>query len=599
MTKGYLRPSGRRYQGAPMQVVRRRPDVGYIDCSLWVPKSRVNVEGLKLALTFTVADRTTISKFELWRETAHHLILPREFWDLTTIDFPVVDCRATDFQHVDIRSRILLDHLPDENGGLQPTGKDLQRRALQALLDARGGILQLACGLGKTVIFLELIARLKVPTLIVIDNTQLLEQWKKEVANLLIVPGGTGLIQGPILDWKKPIVFTTYQTLAQKADLLPEEARKWFGLIGWDEGHHIGAPTFCRSADLFYGKRIALTATPDRDDGMQVVYHHHIGKVLFKHLKQDRKPRIYFRWTGLALDKTDPVSRALTEDKNGELHVGKVAGYFGQWPARLHLILDLVTDALGEGRKVLVLSNSIDELANLKGMWDGRQDLYTDIKFPDSQEVGSGLLPLELDDRTLQKLIRNLSAYRKQVTDVSLPMAKRQMLARRISEAQNSLDRHAVWRQLDLIHRKRQREHVKSLVDTPSTAGLMIHQVPTSIRANLMKEKEVVFAVSKYGREGLDSPDLDTIIAAEPMSSRNALQQFMGRVLRKGGKSPVVVFLEDDIGPFIGMCQNLRRHLREWPEEDGGPLEYECIGHPTSFTKRGKQWTQNVVVFGR
>lgn len=583
-----------------MQTVKRRPDVGYLDTVLWIPKSKVNVEGVKTALTFTVVDRTSLSKFELWKETVHHLLLPREFWNPEELDFPVIDCRVKTFQHVTIRSRIKLDHLPDEHNVLQPTGKTVQLEALQALLASRGGVLQLACGKGKTVIFLEYIARVQVPTLIVIDNTQLLEQWKKEIALHLEVPGGVGLIQGKEFDWKKSIVLTTYQTLANLAETFPEDARRWFGLVGWDEGHHIAAPTFCRSADLFYGRRIALTATPDREDGMQVVYHHHVGKVLYKDLKQELRPRIYFRWTGLALDKTDPVSRGLTEDKNGELHVGKIAGYLGQWQARLTLILDLVTDALAEGRKVLVLSNSIDELVNLKALWD-QQPLYTSIKFPLPSEIGETLIPIELQAVDVARITRHLWAYRGQISDPKLPMAKKNELERRIKESETTLAQHEVWKKLDTLQRKRQRDYVKSLVAMTSTAGLMIHEVPTKIRARLMKEKEVVFAVSKYGREGLDSPDLDTIIAAEPMSSRNALQQFMGRVLRKkaGKQSPVVVFLEDDIGPMIGMCQNLRRHLREWPVEESGPFEYENVGHPASFTKRGKQWTQNVKVFGR
>jgi superfamily II DNA or RNA helicase len=110
-----------------------------------------------------------------------------------------------------------------------------------------------------------------------------------------------------------------------------------------------------------------------------------------------------------------------------------------------------------------------------------------------------------------------------------------------------------------------------------------------------------VFAVSKYGREGLDSPDLDTIITCEPMSSHNSLQQFMGRVLRKkeGKHRPVIVFLEDDIGPMMGMCNTLRRHLREWAVDEGGPYHYENIGHPTSFRRKGQSWTKSSMEFGR
>lgn len=582
-----------------MHVVKRRPDVGYLDGNLWVPKSSVNVEGIKTALTFTTFDRQNIRSFELWRETAHHLLLPREFWNPEELDFPVIDCRPRRFEHVDIRSNIQLDHLP-VNGVLTPTGKTVQREALQSLLAARGGILQLACGKGKTIIFLEFVARVQVPTLIVIDNTQLLAQWQKEIEAHLQVPGGVGLIQGDVFDWKKAIVMTTYQTLALRADTFPEQARRWFGLVGWDEGHHLAAPTFCKGADLFLGRRILLTATPDRDDGMHVVYNHHVGPVLYKDLTQELRPRIYFKWTGLSLDKSNPISRALTEDKNGELHIGKLAGYLGQWKERLDLILSLVTEALNGGRKVLVLSNSIDELVNLKALWD-KQALYTDLVPPTPKDVGEVVMPVELSPAELAKTERSIWALRGQLADPSLNGTKRQTLSTRLREVENLLASYECWKKIDTIHRKNQRAYVKKLVAAPSNAGLMIYQVSTTIRSRLLKEKDVVFAVSKYGREGLDSPDLDTIITCEPMSSRNALQQFMGRVLRKkaGKKSPVVVFLEDDIGPMIGMCQNLRRHLRDWPVEESGPYEYTNVDHPKSFSLKGKQWTQNVVVFGQ
>jgi superfamily II DNA or RNA helicase len=494
---------------------------------------------------------------------------------------------------------VQLDHLPDNHGVLQPTGKSLQREALHALLSTRGGILQLACGKGKTVIFLDYAARLKVPTLIVIDNTQLLEQWKKEINRHLVVPGGVGLIQADVFDWKKAVVLTTYQTLALRADTLPEEVRRWFGLVAWDEGHHVGAPTFSKTADLFYGHRFALTATPDRDDGQHVIYKFHIGPVVYKDLRQDLKPSIYFYWTGLGLDKENPPTRLATEDKNNELHIGKLAGFLGRWPQRLDLILKLVRDARKEDRKVLVLSNSIDELANLFALWQG-QPLFTDIVAPTETDVGETIPPLELDKNKEKKLIRELHTFR-EVLRVQQHLTKRQNLIDRIYGIEYALKQYACWKKINGILEKEQKAYIKQLVAAPSDAGLMIYQVDREIRSTLIKTKNVVFAVSKYGREGLDSPELDTIIACEPMSSRNSLQQFMGRVQRKkeGKNRSVVVFLEDDIGPMIGMCTTLRRHLREWPADESGPYDYENIGHPTSFRKKGSAWVQTSMDFGR
>ncbi len=583
-----------------MKLIRRDPAKGYLDTLLWVPKSQVRVEGVKTALTFTTVDRDSVNTFALWKETKDHLLLPREFWGPEMWDFPVVDCRVHSFPFVDVTSRVKLDHLPDAHGVLQPTGKTVQHEALHALLGARGGILQLACGKGKTVIFLHFLAQVKVPTLIVIDNTQLLGQWKEEIAKHLDVPGGVGLIQGDVMDWKKAVVLTTYQTLALRADTLPEEIRRWFGLVGWDEGHHVGAPTFSKTADLFYGRRILLTATPNRDDGQHVIYNFHIGKVLYKDLRQELKPNIFFYWTGLGLDKENPLVTLATEDKNRELHIGKLAGFLGQWRERLDKILNLVKDARKEGRKVLVLSQSIDELGNLFALWNN-QALYTDVAQPTPEEVGCpGIIPHELTEKQYKKLVKDVNVF-SEALKVATNQTKRQNLNDKLFGIRLALDQYECWKKIEALHDKRKKDYVKELVAQPSNAGLMIYQVKPEIRSKLIKTKDVVFAVSKYGREGLDSPDLDTIIACEPMSSRNALQQFLGRVQRKkhGKKQPVVVFLEDDIGPMIGMCNKLRRHLREWPADESGPYDYECIGHPTSFRKKGQTWHQNSTVFGQ
>jgi len=57
----------------------------------------------------------------------------------------------------------------------------------------------------------------------------------------------------------------------------------------------------------------------------------------------------------------------------------------------------------------------------------------------------------------------------------------------------------------------------------------------------------------------------------------------MGRIQRdcKGKQRVLVLFMEDKIGLMIGMCSKLRTHLQNWPLDQGGPYEYDLIGHPT------------------
>jgi hypothetical protein len=572
-----------------LTLLKRDPDTGYLDSLLWVPKRHVNVEGTKKALTFVVGDAQSMSVLELYKETPHHILLPREFWDTRSLPFRVVDARPPVYPKVQLASRITLD--------LQNPAETVQRDAMTSLLAARGGILQLACGKGKSVVALELAARLQVPAIIIVDNTQLLEQWRDLILGtsrreglLDISPDQLGLIQGTVFDWKKPIVLATYQTLATRAPSFPEEARRWFGLSVWDEAHHIAAPTFARSADLFYGYRLGLTATPTRDDGLHVVYDFHLGPVVFKDLIQELRPKIYFLWTGLSLDLQDPKVKQGVCDKNGEVHLSMLSVHFGQWEKRLELVLDQVREALTHDRKVLVLANSVDELMNLAGKWAGMPTLYTDIKAPHYTHVGGKVPPLEMTGRQRAQIEKRLHQVRNLLSSPNMSPTKRSVLQLRKEELEKDLEAGTVFDLVQAHVRKEQRAYLKALLAHPDSPGVMTEKVTPAKRSELLSTKQVTFAITKYGREGLDEQSLDTVIVCEPGSGRNGLQQIMGRVLRRkpGKKEPMLVFLEDDIPPMIACCRKLRKHLREWAVDEGGPYEYDLIGHPHTAAPRKK-----------
>ena len=565
-----------------MKLVRRDPSKGYLDTLMWIPKNCVNVEGVKNALEFTFFENRQPEILQLWKETATHLGVPREFFTVQELGIEFVDCRPSSYPHVDVKSRIVLD--------LKNPGKTTQQDALAALLAARGGILELACGKGKTVVFLELFTRLHVPALIAVDNLNLLYQWKKEILKHLEVgEEGIGLIAEGEFNWKKPIVLATYTSLAERADTFPEEARRWFGVFCGDEGHHLKAKTWCRAVDLFPCRRYALTATPKTSDGRHVIYDFHVGKVLFRDKSQDLRPDVGFLWTGLELDMDDEKTRGLVCDRNGDLHPSKLAGYFGQWPERLEFSLRELKKLRTANRRILVLSNSVAETVNLLALWNGITDLYTDIPLPTPADVGETVPAEMLEDRQIGTFKRSLGNLIGQLKDPTLTEVKRKNLEKTKKEILYRLQKHECWRKIELEMGRRQRAYIKKLVaDTAcGDAGLMIHKVKPDVRARMLEEKTIVFAITKYGREGLDEPRLDTLFVCEPGTDRNGLEQMMGRVQRafQGKQRALVLFLEDKIGLMIGMCNKLREHLRNWPLDQGGPYEYDLIGHPTHKSK--------------
>jgi hypothetical protein len=442
----------------------------------------------------------------------------------------------------------------------------------------------------NTVVALHLAALMQVPVLIAVDNTHLLHQWMQEIERHLEVPGGVGLIQGSTKDWNKSVVMATYQTLANWADSMPEACRRKFGLSIWDEGHHVNAPTFSKSAPLFYGYRLALTATPDRTDGTQVICQHHMGDIIFKDVVQDHPPKIVFKWTGFKPDMEDPTTKAAILDTTGEVHLGKLAGYFGSNRTRMTtVVIPEVQRLTGMGHKVIVLSYSVDEVINLMTLWtakDPNTPLYTDLPYPAPEEVGEALQPLQLSSAYVKKVTATLKEIRRNLAlTKSLPQNKREAFTAREEKYQQMLDQYEVWKKTEKEYRRRQRAFLLELLGKKSDAGLFTEAVKPADRMRMLAERQVIFAIMKYGREGLDDKKLSAIVVCEPMSDKNVLQQVMGRPRDKHNSE--LVFLEDNVGPLIGQCMKLRRHLRDWPVDEGGPFKYLQVDHPSLSRRQG------------
>ena len=582
-----------------MKLIQRSPELGYLDNWLWVPKKWVNVNSLMKSLSFAFTDSYTGNQkvLYLWRDAPHHLLVPRMLWKTSQLTFEVVDCRPQSFKHVPFKSHIKLDHRRSDVNGteqLTPTGDNVQQISIAAMQAAMGGVLQLACGKGKTCIALEHIARCQVPALVVVDNTNLLYQWEREIEALLEVPGGIGYLMGGKDDWEgRGIVLATYQTLGARADGMPESLRRYFGGAYYDEGHHASAPVFSKGVSIIYGRRYSLTATPERDDGQHIISDLHIGPVMHKDLQPMMKPQIFFYWTGLELDMTDPRVINGCYDVNGELHLSKIRSYLGTWRERMWLLMNQVIEAVAHKRKILLLSDSVAEVVNLMTMWTrgATTFLYSDIPRPTPLEVGATIRPVDLGIKEGQRVkdfilktwtMVNENKLDFAVLNDSVRMTKGRVNLDRLQTFMEQWQHYAVHRRIEAELSHRQRTFIDKLIKEKSSAGLMTYGVAPRTRQRFLDECQVVFAITKYGKEGLDCEELDTVLVSSIFSSKNGLQQLKGRPTRPkpGKKLPTIVLFVDAIGQMRGMEQKLMRHLRQWPHDEGGPYDFELINYP-------------------
>jgi superfamily II DNA or RNA helicase len=338
-----------------MKLIKRQPEIGYLDTWLWLPKRFVSERQIQSSLTYPWKDGVV----EAWEEEPHHYRVPRNYFfgDLATLPFPIRDGRHTAFPKVRFKSHISLDALNAPH--------TFQEDGSRALLNCYDGILCLRCGAGKTVVALHSAAQLGHPILIIVGDKGLAKQWIEDIEKVLHIPeknvgriGGDG---SPFV-WKRKISIAIVNTLARRAEehALPYAMTRHFGVIIGDEAHTLGAPFFNKAVPPFHGRRWGLSATPTREDGLDSLLRYTMGEVRFTHLMPEIPVEVVFKVlpTVLRAGKSDVYDA--THDVSGELHLGMLYNYFGEEnpDGRIDRIAEEIQKAVASGRQVLVLSHS-------------------------------------------------------------------------------------------------------------------------------------------------------------------------------------------------------------------------------------------------
>jgi superfamily II DNA or RNA helicase len=138
-----------------------------------------------------------------------------------------------------------------------------QNEALTHWLAAgSAGVVVLPTGAGKTFVAAMVIHETHLWTLAVVPTLDLLSQWRSALADSLSINTDEIGIFGGGEKELKPITIITYDSAA----LYPRELNR-FGLLIFDECHHLPAPTYRLIAQsAFTPLRLGLSATPERSD---------------------------------------------------------------------------------------------------------------------------------------------------------------------------------------------------------------------------------------------------------------------------------------------------------------------------------------------
>lgn len=325
---------------------------------LYVPKTLVSPQKLKGTLDIFLPDsRKTL---RLWKDHPYHTQVPRHFIPLSEIPTEkMLDLRPP-FPRIPFRSRIRW-----RDG--------VQIEAYSSLQKSEGGILHLSCGKGKTVISLGLVAHRAHPTVVIVHTKDLMQQWIERIEEMLIFPGGIGIVKGDRAEWDRNIVIASISTLYRRKDEVDRNMLMKFGTVIYDEVHHLSAPEFLSTANMFVGDRWGLTATVRREDGLEHIYQWHVGNVLYSHTDPELVPRIYFARTGVVVPRKQVLS-------NGQVHLSLLQKWLALNSARNQQIADLVKEALKNKRRVLVLGHIKEQLGLLKDLVGKGEVCHGEVK---------------------------------------------------------------------------------------------------------------------------------------------------------------------------------------------------------------------------
>ena len=213
-----------------------------------------------------------------------------------------------------------------------------------------GGLLELPCGFGKTVIALNILSRIKKKTIIIVHKEFLVSQWIERIEQFL--PDVTiGKIQGKTTNIDADIVICMLQSIAMKD--YPIDMFSSFGLTIIDECHHMSAEVFSNALfKIVTKKMLGLSATMTRKDGLRSVFKKFIGPVLIKKKRKENKNVVVqverFKTTGEEYNNVE-VSY------NGRVNYSKMISKLCNSEERTNFIIQKLQEIFSQDKQILIL----------------------------------------------------------------------------------------------------------------------------------------------------------------------------------------------------------------------------------------------------
>jgi superfamily II DNA or RNA helicase len=226
-----------------------------------------------------------------------------------------------------------------------------------------GGLLELPCAFGKTILSLNIISRIQKKTFIIVHKEFLMNQWIERIQQFL--PNArVGKIQGQIIDIDdKDIVIGMLQSLSMKT--YPSSLFESFGLTIIDEVHHISSEVFSNTLFKLVTKyMLGLSATMNRKDGTTHVFKMFLGNVIYKG-ERDEERDVTVR--AIEYKVNDDEFNETKLDFRGKPAYSSMISKLCEYNRRSEFILKVIGDMLVENSKqqIMILAHNKNVLKYL------------------------------------------------------------------------------------------------------------------------------------------------------------------------------------------------------------------------------------------
>ena len=262
----------------------------------------------------------------------------------------------------------------DFKGKLRPE----QDKALKELMKYDNGILHAATAFGKTVVSSAIIAQKKVNTLIILESSALIEQWKDALEKFLNIDEELptyetktgrvrkrksliGTLQGAHDSMTGIIDIAMAGSLRKKGEY--HKLLNQYGLVLVDECHHSASETIANVLKEVKAKYVyGVTATPKRGDGLEKINYMLIGPIRYSYTAKEKAKEqgiqhlVYPRFT-----RTVPPRGVIT----GKMHPNEAYEIIHNNDVRDAQIIDDVKNCVSVGRTPVVLSRYKDHSEKL------------------------------------------------------------------------------------------------------------------------------------------------------------------------------------------------------------------------------------------